>query len=293
MCGLVPRLVAQKRTSTSQQSPGWGGVGEEEGRGAVSQVQLRTRPGATRASLNPQASEGCPSKGDVAMEQVPSPRAPEGEAPLVLAPLHSLSHGSQLGQLCTRQSPPLWPSSPLGLWGPPAEQHLSHPRGHSLIPLTPRGPPPSLAPCSGRYRGKRPVVCTAFEALSSPRPVCINTFLQPELGPAVTQASGMCNQIPSLGGQIPHPRWAASGPGQAALESLCYHPRIRGLHWLRGNTSYSGSSLALLLFCRPPEPYCVWGEGVVGVEVLKYPVPGSDSSPRSRRAEAEAELWRR
>lgn len=28
----------------------------------------------------------------------------------------------------------------------------------------------------------------------------------PELEPGVTQASGMCNLIPSLGGQIPHPK---------------------------------------------------------------------------------------
>lgn len=45
-------------------------------------------------------------------------KGPQGEAPLVLAPLHSLSHGSRLSPLCTRQSPRFWPSSPLGLWSP-------------------------------------------------------------------------------------------------------------------------------------------------------------------------------
>ena len=36
----------------------------------------------------------------------------------------------------------------------------------------------------------------------------------------MTQASGMCNLIPSLGGQIPYPRGGQlAGPSQEALET--------------------------------------------------------------------------
>lgn len=106
----------RKEASTSQQSPGQGGVrvGWGEGLGFNSfnsgQSQGQREPPKPSDPL-----EGCPSWEEVVRERVPFPRAPKGK-PHLYPPLSTLSHGRRLTPAWTRRSLQFWPPlrGPLG-----------------------------------------------------------------------------------------------------------------------------------------------------------------------------------